>query len=242
MATELFDQHAWLYADTDFTEGGLISLDDFAVQHLQPLRMQQGDEIVLADGRGSIALATLRELSKKTATAQVLKVDLIPKPSTTLELYIGLTKNNTRNEWVLEKATELGASKITPLITHNTQKYFLKHKRAQKILISSMLQSRGAYLPVLSEELQLSDYVASDSESIVLSHCYDSGHKKNILDYKPGEALIVKYFVGPEGDFSPTEIKQLKSLGATEVSLGNRRLRTETAAIAGLSVLSLKIS
>ncbi len=241
MYEAVFDQHHWLYIETELESDKLYELDDFAQGHLRSLRVSSGEEIVLADGKGRYSKALVQENSKKSTLARTQEVKHIERPSISLKLYIAFTKNNNRNEWLVEKATELGVDSIVPIISYNSEKVFLKRKRLDHILISAMIQSRRLYLPILEEEQKIEDLSENSNQSLVLAHCYESDSKISILDFKPPARKEVCLLIGPEGDFTREEVEYLCSMSAVEVSLGSHRLRTETAAIQGLGVLSLKL-
>lgn len=240
MSEELFDQQPWFYQTGLSGTDIVVDLDDFSFRHLRTLRLEVGSLIILVDGEGRSARAEIVRFDKQGASARILSLEEHPRPEPLLHLYIALTKNSTRNEWLFEKATELGVSSIVPMTTERSEKVFLKKDRAEKILISAMVQSRRYYLPIIEDSTSISALPSAEEDDLYLiAHCYDTGLKKSILDTKPRDKKSVILFVGPEGDFTESEVKTLKELGGEEISLGDYRLRTETAAILGLGSLYL---
>jgi len=148
------------------------------------------------------------------------------------------TKNIDRFEWMIEKATEIGVDEITPLLCEHSERKQVNNERLQKVLISAMKQSLKAYLPRLNNLTNFETFLSNNiEEHKFIAHC-DEGFKKHLFtQIKPRERVLV--LVGPEGDFSPSEIVRARKLGFTEVSLGNSRLRTETAGVVVCEVVNL---
>jgi 16S rRNA (uracil1498-N3)-methyltransferase len=215
---EVFDEHeAWALSE--------------ASQHhvLQVLRMRDGEELYVTNGKGILCHCRLVEVKKKTCAVEILKTTFVPKPNRHFHLAIAFTKNAARMEWLLEKATEIGLEEITPLITSRSEKHFIKKDRLEKILQSAMLQSKQCYIPVLHEPTLFSEVVAQPAENKLIAHCL-SGEKKNPLDcISKGASCLA--FIGPEGDFTENEIALAEQHHCENITLGNTRLRTETAGL-----------
>jgi 16S rRNA (uracil1498-N3)-methyltransferase len=216
---------------------GDIYLPDDTARHIaQVLRMHAGDEIMLTNGTGVLAAAVLTVVEKKRVQVRITQLDNIDVPAQTLHLAVGFTKNTSRNEWLLEKATELGVSRITPLITARGYRERIKPERWNAILVSAMLQSKQSWLPSLDAPMPFSDAVALGSRQMLIAHCMDD-HEipripiKNAL--KPGTDTLI--LIGPEGDFTPAEVTLATASGAIPVSIGGNRLRTETAALTAIT-------
>jgi 16S rRNA (uracil1498-N3)-methyltransferase len=147
-----------------------------------------------------------------------------------LHLGVAPTKLNDRYEWFLEKATEIGVTEITPIICDHSERKVINHERYNKIIQSAMKQSLKAYLPILNEAISFKNFLAKEhfEEIKCIAHCedYDKQLLKSVM--KNSSTLIL---IGPEGDFSINEIKKALTLQIKPISLGNSRLRTETAAI-----------
>lgn len=147
-----------------------------------------------------------------------------------LHLAVAPTKMNDRYEWFLEKATEIGISEITPLICEHSERTIFKADRFGKILQSAMKQSLQYHLPQLNEPVAFKDFVNTLHEGqLFIAHCEETDKKLLKTAIKPRQKITI--LIGPEGDFSVTEIEQALQKGFAAVSLGNTRLRTETAAI-----------
>ena len=141
-------------------------------------------------------------------------------------------------EWFLEKSTEIGINRITPLLCRFSERKELKHDRLERVMISAMKQSLKAYLPQLDELTKFSDFIHQPFEGQkFIAHCEDLHRDllKNVV--KPGENYLI--LIGPEGDFSQNEIELALNAGFHAVSLGNSRLRTETAGVVACHTFNL---
>jgi len=214
-----------------------LVLDEATSKHcIQVLRMKEGEQLLLTNGAGMKAVCTIQSPERKHCLVRIEHADLQPQRKTTLSVAIAFTKNNSRNEWFLEKATELGIEHIYPLITARTEKEKLKPERLGQILISAMLQSQQVYLPALHEALPVKRLVSLPQVAIIpqkmIAHCISSNDKTSFLQsIEAGKDLI--FMIGPEGDFTEEEVSLSMHHGYRPVSLGNSRLRTETAALYG---------
>ncbi len=230
MSERPFFYHAQTLRDAES-----VSLPEETARHVgQVLRMAAGEELILADGRGRLASCRITEAGKKRVIVSVESVESVPAPVVALQLAIAFTRNTARNEWILEKATELGVQRITPLITARSNKERIKPERWTAILVSAMLQSRQAWLPVLDAPTAFETALAIPASQRLIAHCMDDAARVGIVKaLKPG--LDTQLLIGPEGDFDPTEVTLATAAGARAISLGPNRLRTETAAIAAIS-------
>jgi len=148
------------------------------------------------------------------------------------------TKNIERFEWFLEKATEIGVDEITPIICEHSERKAVKLERLTKIVISAMKQSQQYYLPKVNEAIKVTDFLAKDINSKkFVAHCVDEEKQFLKASLSPQEDSIV--LIGPEGDFSQTEIEQAISRQFIPISLGDTRLRTETAAVVACVEINL---
>lgn len=218
--------------------GRTITLDEETSRHVvQVLRMHAGEELHLTDGQGHLLTAAIQEAHKKHCSVTVLREEPVPQSGTHNAIGISILKNSNRFEWFLEKATELGIREIFPLLCDRTEKEKFRHDRMQQICISAMLQSRQCWLPVLHEPIVYSEVIGrSFHGQRFIAHCA-AGDKKPLrqaIDAHAAERLLL---IGPEGDFSDTEIQLALEAGLEEVSLGETRLRTETAGVTGAVLL-----
>jgi 16S rRNA (uracil1498-N3)-methyltransferase len=233
---------AQFFFEADLVKGDTVQLDEQTARHIvQVLRKQTGDKIRLSNGKGYIAEAAIAEAGKKKCTVRIDSVLFFEERRPFLHLAVSFTKNSSRNEWLLEKATELGVKSIIPLSTTRTEKESIRYERARGILISAMLQSQATYLPGLSSKpLALKELLNMHSAvpQKLLAHCIDGLEKETLHKaMRPGTDTIV--LIGPEGDFTPDEVELCTGNGFTGISLGTQRLRTETAAMAACAYFNM---
>ena len=210
-------------------------------QHcVRVLRMKEGDEIGIIDGRGNRYRAEIVLAHPKRCGVRLLEKEAAPNPWTArVHVAIAPTKNLDRIEWFAEKTTEIGIDAITLLRCRFSERKELKTERLNKILVSAMKQSLKAVLPQLSEMTPFAEFVARpfDGQKFI-AHCYDEGDRKELTElYRPGENALI--LIGPEGDFSPEEVEQAIACGFRPVMLGPSRLRTETAGLVACHTIQL---
>lgn len=213
----------------------IVELPEEEAGHaLRVLRLADGARITLVDGRGTRALADLSISGKRGAMAHIVSREHVPDARRSgIHLAVAPTKAIDRFEWLLEKATEIGVDRITPLITARTERGRLRRDRSEKILISAMKQSRRAWLPTLDAATTWEHFIGADLPPQRLFGWCEGTPVDLARAYDPSrEAVIV---IGPEGDFTHEEAGELRSRGFTAVGLGTARLRTETAAIAAIA-------
>ena len=206
------------------------------------LRMKEGDHIQITDGCGSFYEAELTLVSPKRCLFRILNQE---KPSSfwTGHLHIAMapTKNMDRVEWFAEKATEIGFDELTFLNCRFSERKVLKTERVDKTLVSAIKQSLKPVKPVLNEMTDFARFVKlGHPGQKFIAHCYnDLGGEKPLLKHvvKPGENVVV--MIGPEGDFSREEVQLAMDYGFQSISLGQSRLRTETAALVACHILNL---
>ncbi|MDT7833355.1 16S rRNA (uracil(1498)-N(3))-methyltransferase [Flavobacteriaceae bacterium S356] len=195
------------------------------------LRKKEGDTLHITNGKGHLFTCQIIIASDKKCVASIIaSKEMPPHRDYVLHVAIAPTKNNDRMEWFLEKATEIGIDEITPIICDNSERRVVKIERFQKILQSAMKQSLQFQLPKLNDPMLLSDFMMQKLKgSTYIAHCED-GEKKGIKDLI-GSKQNVTILIGPEGDFSSKEITTALEKGYIPISLGETRLRTETAGI-----------
>ncbi len=229
----------FFYIEDTRAENNLLTLNEETSKHIiQVLRMGVGKQLHLTDGKGSLLLAEIINDNRKKAGVKIIQSTFIAKPGKKISLAVSLVKNNSRFEWLLEKLTELGVTEIVPLVCERTEKQQFRYERMKGILISAMLQSQQVWLPVLHDPVKLKTFMASANQhQKFIGHCEDDKPLKLLTDSGPfSEAVIL---IGPEGDFSAAEINAAIANNFVPVSLGNTRLRTETAAIAAAVILQI---
>lgn len=201
------------------------------------LRKKAGDQLQATNGMGLEATIELIEVSNYGVQGLVNETIEHPPLPYQLHLAIAPTKNNNRLEWFIEKATEIGIHRITPILCEHAERKIIKAERLEKIMIAALKQSQQFYLPQLSPLQNFNEFVANFPGGYI-AHCKDDEkiHFKHAVQPK-GDILLL---IGPEGDFSTQEIETAIINGYTAVSLGNQRLRTETAALLGCLTVALK--
>lgn len=220
-------------------ESGFAYFDEEESRHLVTvLRRKVGDKLQLTDGRGFFYEAVITETGKKHVLASILSItEVNPSTLPTLHLAIAPTKQIERIEWLLEKATEIGIAEITLLHCQRSERDTVRLDRLEKVLVSAMKQSLRANLPKLNQLVRFQQFITQvQAEQKYIPWCADTPlpHLKTIL--LPGKSTLV--LIGPEGDFSPEEVRLAKENGFTEVSLGAARLRTETAGLLAVSLVA----
>ncbi len=204
---------------------------------IRVLRLSEGDEIHLTDGKGFFYRAAIRRAHPKHCEVEVLERWAAPRLRPfQVHIAVAPTKNMDRMEWFAEKATEIGIDRITCLNCRFSERREIKTARLEKILVSAMKQSLKATLPRLTGMTDFKTFVTQPFEGRkFIAHC-EEGEKRLLKNtYRPGENALI--LIGPEGDFSPEEIALALANGFEPVSLGESRLRTETAALAACHTL-----
>ena len=208
-----------------------FSFDKEESRHIiKVLRKRDNDILFVTNGLGEIFKTEIILASDNKCTVKVLSVEKTETPSIRLHLVVAPTKMNERYEWFLEKATEIGVSQITPVLCDHSERKIVKTERFDKIILSAMKQSNQSFLPKFNEPIAFKDFITKEiSGQKYIAHCEETDKKslKQLLQNN-GDITIL---IGPEGDFSEKEIAQALENGYLPVSLGNTRLRTETAAI-----------
>lgn len=211
-----------------------ITLDEATSKHcIQVLRMQEKSQLVLTNGMGLKIKAEILVPERKKVVVTLLEETQETPRSCRLAVAIAFTKNKSRNEWFLEKATELGIEQIYPILTERSEKEKFNLERYKQILISAMLQSQQCFLPHIHEPLKFSKFLQLDiwdDAQKLIAHCVPSEEKKSMLQILEQKKSCVA-LIGPEGDFSEEEVSKSFRFGFLPVSLGTNRLRTETAGI-----------
>ncbi|MCM1076110.1 MAG: 16S rRNA (uracil(1498)-N(3))-methyltransferase [Bacteroides sp.] len=200
------------------------------------LRMRAGDELQVIDGRGNVYSCRLADEHPKHAAVEILSVTPQSLPwSQQLVVAVAPTKHIDRMEWLVEKMTEIGVNTIIPLLCDRSERREIKTERLEKIAVSAMKQSLKATLPIITPMTPLRDVIAMMPEAQrMVAYCDQSIPRVDFAQtYQPHRDTLI--LIGPEGDFSPTEIARTLDAGFRPVTLGDNRLRTETAALYALS-------
>lgn len=216
-----------------------VTLNEDTSRHVvQVLRMKTGEALNLTDGKGNLLMCVITDENKKRCTVSIKSKIENQKPDRSVTIAISLLKNTNRFEWFLEKATEIGVSRIIPLLCERTEKEKFRMDRLQGICISAMLQSQQTWLPELHEPVKFENPGNWKPENGVsfIAHCMD-GSKQGLVHQQISTAAERLICIGPEGDFTPGEIEQALQQQFIPVSLGETRLRTETAGVVAATLL-----
>lgn len=209
---------------------------------LKVLRLKKDDAVILIDGAGTFHHARLTEASPRACRYQITSSEPWRKPwHGHIHLAIAPTKNSDRLEWLIEKATELGIDEFTPLVTDCGERKALRLDRLEKIAIAAMKQSLKAQSPRINPITPFHDFIASaQADDAFICHCHAGSERVDLRTAKPsttaGSLLVM---VGPEGDFSEEEVEAALSKGFRPASLGECRLRTETAGLVAVHLMQL---
>ena len=197
------------------------------------LRYSVGDEILITDGRGTTYTARITNPHPKHCDFEIIsQEEQAPHHDFHLHIAVAPTKNIERLEWAIEKCVEIGVDEITPLLCRFSERKQLRTDRLEKIILSAAKQSLTPYLPVLHELTPYDDFIQEQvkhDQQCFIAHCYKD--EKRLLKDEIEQGRDVLVSIGPEGDFSEKEVADALQLGFAPVSLGNSRLRTETAAV-----------
>ena len=224
------------FQEEHIVQSSFVLTEETSKHIIQVLRMKSGEQLQLTNGRGEVITAEIIAENKKAVEVKVLSTSNIAPLTSNITIAISLIKNTNRFEWFLEKATEIGVSAIIPLICERTEKQHFRQDRMKNILISAMLQSQQLWLPVLHEPVKFSGAVKNASQQKkYIAHCMEE-EKIQLSDEVIGQSSII--LIGPEGDFTPSEIDLAIANKFIPVTLGKTRLRTETAGMVAAVVMN----
>lgn len=221
-----------LFYNPTITEStAIFSFDKEESKHIiKVLRKKDTDILFVTNGLGFLFKTEITLASDSKCTVKIISFEKAAPSKFRLHLAVAPTKMNDRYEWFLEKATEIGIQEITPIICDHSERKVINNERFDKILLTAMKQSNELYLPKLNPAITFKEFLKLQNEDVkLIAHCEETDKKtlKSVL--KPNENITM--LIGPEGDFSEKEIALALENNFTAVSLGNTRLRTETAAI-----------
>lgn len=218
----------------------LIELDGDTSRHITGvLRMKAGGALHLTDGRGHLLTAEIAEEYKKKCSVRITAVQSMPPPARKVTIALSLLKNKHRFEWFLEKATEIGVTGIIPLLSERTERQHFRADRMKSVLVSALLQSQQVWLPELQEPVPFDTVIRQLSQQQkFIAHCVDTD-KKSLAELAGPDSESQAILIGPEGDFTPAEINAALQQGFVPVTLGDTRLRTETAGVVAAALLRI---
>ena len=197
---------------------------------IKVLRKKDGDILYVTNGLGYLFKTAITLASDSKCTVAIISFEKIAPSNHPLHLVVAPTKMNDRYEWFLEKATEIGIQEITPIICDHSERKIVNKERFEKIILTAMKQCNQLYLPKLNDPIALKDFLKQKQEGkLFIAHCEESDKKslKSVLEANTKTTILI----GPEGDFSEKEIQLALANDYVPVTLGNTRLRTETAAV-----------
>jgi 16S rRNA (uracil1498-N3)-methyltransferase len=221
-----------------------LTLPEEESQHCaKVLRMKAGERIHIIDGVGGLYEAEILESHPKRTQVTILSEQHeYGRRPFRLHLAVAPTKNIDRFEWFVEKATEIGFDELTPLCCRYSERKIIKPERIEKILVSAAKQSLKAYVPRLNPMTTFKDFINNSSSltphsSLFIAHCYDQP-KQHLLHVCPPASDVV-VMVGPEGDFSEEEVELALRNSFQAITLGESRLRTETAGVVACHLVTI---
>lgn len=222
----------------DLSDKTIVFDEDTSKHMINVLRMQKGEEVLLTDGKGKKALAIIIDDNRKKSVVEISSIETEPERKQKVIIGISLIKNASRFEWFLEKATEIGVSEIIPLICARTEKEKFRFDRMQNILISAMLQSQQCWFPILHQPTEFEKAIHLSFDQKFIAHCEES-NKQTLSSQHLNASTSQLILIGPEGDFTSEEIQPAINNNFIPVSLGNTRLRTETAGMVAATLLCI---
>ena len=221
-----------------------LSLPEEESQHCaKVLRMKAGEHIHIIDGVGGLYEAEILEAHpKRTQVSIISEQHEYGRRPFRLHLAVAPTKNIDRFEWFVEKATEIGFDELTPLCCRYSERKVIKPERIEKILVSAAKQSLKAYVPRLNPMITAKEFIGNSSfliphSSLFIAHCYDQPKQHLFNACQPGGDVVV--MVGPEGDFSEEEVELALRNSFQAITLGESRLRTETAGVVACHLVTI---
>jgi len=232
--------HLFYLPDLQYNDTTAHFTEEESAHGVRVLRLNVGDEVLITNGKGWMFTATVSVAHPKHTQAQIISTHH-PHRNDEFHLHLAVapTKNIARFEWFLEKACEIGVDEITPLICEHSERQKLNMERLNRVLIAAMKQSQTAILPILHPPCDLKKMAFQcKTQQKFVGWCNDNTAGTLFDLTETGKSITV--LIGPEGDFSDKEIGMLKTDGFQTVSLGQRRLRTETAAIVACCILNVK--
>ncbi|MBX2992681.1 MAG: 16S rRNA (uracil(1498)-N(3))-methyltransferase [Bacteroidetes bacterium] len=223
----------YFYTHPSNISSGLLTIDGEEFLHLtHVMRKKAGDDITVVDGNGNAYRSTISEVSKRSAQCAIRQhIPRLHEPTVDVTLAVGILKNPSRFDVLVEKATELGVNRIVPLLSERTIPRHAKTDRWQKIAIAAMKQSGRCVLPRIDPLVSFNDFIGTQTVGTkLIAH-----EKTDVAIRTAGFASSIVILIGPEGGFTDEEVSAALHHSFSLMSLGARRLRTETAAIVAVS-------
>lgn len=220
-----------IFYSTNISSNTALLGEEESLHLSKVLRLKSGDRVQIIDGVGGFFSGEVSQVHPKHTSIVGLE-PISVKGNRPYRLHVAMapTKMMERFEWFLEKAVEIGIDEITPIVTKRTERDQVKMARMEKIVLAAMKQSISPFMPKLNEAIGFNSFVKSNvSQTKLIAHCEDGN--KTYLTQVAGNKNDLLVLIGPEGDFTSDEIEYCLSNGFQEISLGESRLRAETAAV-----------
>lgn len=207
---------------------------------IKVLRLQEGDLVAITNGEGDIHTAKITFANQKKCEVLIFETEHFERKKFRIHMAVAPTKLNDRYEWMLEKMTEMGVDEITPIICHHSERKILKLERMERIIVSAVKQSWKAYKPVINEPIRYSDFIkTAQFDQQFIAHCNGGCGSDAHLKSRANTNSNIGVLIGPEGDFSESEVALATENNWVKTGLGSARLRTETAALVACFTLNL---
>jgi len=225
-------------SEIPLTANDLVLPEETSKHVVSVLRMKEGDELQLTNGQGTIVKAIIQKAHKKSCVLKATAFVQSEDSRQPVTLAISLLKNPSRFEWMLEKVTEIGIRSVIPLISHRTERQHFRADRMKNITVSAMLQSQQSWLPEIMDPVSFAEVIKMETyEHKFIAHCLPEQRSTLRQEFNKLTSAII--LIGPEGDFTTEEINAALQLGYKPVTLGETRLRTETAGVVAATLLSI---
>lgn len=228
-----------IFYTPDINQNDYVLTEEESKHCVRVLRLKEQDAVYLIDGVGGFYYARIVDANPKKCKVSVYQtIKEYGKKNYHLTMGIAPTKNIDRLEWFLEKATEIGVDRIIPFVSEQSERKIIKLDRLNKIISAAMKQSQRAYLPQLDDLIDYKALINSDfSGKKLIAHCFDTDKPYLQQTIKKDEDVLI--LIGPEGDFTQEEVTMAEKNGFVPISLGDSRLRTETAGIVAVHTVAL---
>lgn len=226
-----------IFYSKDINKDTIVLRDEEFTHCIKSLRKRIGDRIIVTNGAGMEYMTEVQSIEKRSCDLNILELIEHAPPQSELVLAVAPTKNMSRYEWFVEKAVEIGVTRVVPIICKNSERKRVRLDRLKKIALSAMKQSKRWYLTQVDEAISIGDFIKSndDNAKFVAHFSPEAGHLKDLIKAESNCTVLI----GPEGDFANSELEWLEKSGYTSAILSNSRLRTETAAIVACNIFNL---
>ena len=223
-----------VFYSTEIEKHQIALRDQEAAHCSKVMRKSVGSEVIVVDGKGGRFFCEIAEIKRQVVMLDIKRTAHEEIDPMLPHLAFGIIKSNTRLEWLLEKVTEIGVSRISPIISAHGEREHINHTRLNKILVSAMKQSLRSHLPRLDEPQQMTDFLkqANCDNGYIASYGDQIPELTTVIDSTKRSTMLI----GPEGDFTSTEVEEAVKAGFKRVNLGNKRLRTETAGVVAVTI------